>query len=422
MQLPRRVTPRTAILLLCAFIVVGGFTLSLISNGIFGSAATFGPSHSPNQTYPVGQNNSSYTFAGAAASAGLLNQGAPVDGTEVIQTSTEMSTTVNTPGTTVIKGSGESSSPTSALASTTLGTGAEVAFFSQVSLSCSSPQKTAAGVVALAYTVGGYVAYQSTSKDSAYVVIRVPETTYPSVVAQVEGMGNVSRLASNSSDVSVQYTDYNATLASLLTEQSALLKLLNQSTTINTTIAIENQLQGVDQQINDVQGQILQTKTLIDFATIEVTISKIAETVPLSITLTSIPLNGTAPLSVTFNAIVKGGAQPYVVNYNFGDGTADQGQILIHTYDAAGNYKVTVTATDQNGTVATAYATIRVAAAPSQLGVVNFPTLIANLFVNVVEGIAEVAVVVLPLAAVGAIVVIPLRRRIRTQKGIKQSP
>ncbi|HYB76186.1 MAG TPA: hypothetical protein VEC08_04435, partial [Nitrososphaerales archaeon] len=131
MQLPRRVTPRTAILLLCAFIVVGGFTLSLISNGIFGSAATFGPSHSPNQTYPVGQNNSSYIFAGAAASAGLLNQGAPVDGTEVIQTSTEMSTTVNTPGTTVIKGSGESSSPKSALASTTLGTGAEVAFFSQ---------------------------------------------------------------------------------------------------------------------------------------------------------------------------------------------------------------------------------------------------------------------------------------------------
>jgi PKD repeat protein len=287
-------------------------------------------------------------------------------------------------------------------------------------MSCSAPQQTAAGVVALAYTVGGYVAYQSTTKDSAYVVIRVPEMSYQSVLAQVETMGNVSSLVSNSNDVSIQYTNFNATLASLLTEQSALLRLLNQSTTINSTLAIENQLQSVDQQINDVQSQILQTKTLIDFATIDVTISKNVETIPLSMTLTATPANGTAPFSVTFSAIVKGGVQPYVVNYNFGDGTAAQGQILIHTYYTSGNYKVTVTATDQNGTVATRSATIHVVAPPNQYGVANFPTMIANLFVNVVEGIAEVAVVVLPLAAVGAVVVIPLRHRSRAQKNIKQ--
>jgi hypothetical protein len=137
-------------------------------------------------------------------------------------------------------------------------------------------------------------------------------------------------------------------------------------------------------------------------------------------TLTATPANGTAPLSVTFNAIVKGGAQPYVVNYNFGDGTANQGQILIHTYYTSGNYKVTVTATDQNGTVVTRSATIHIVAPPNHYGAVNFPTMIANLFVSVVEGIAEVAVVVLPLAAVGAVVVIPLRRRSRIQKNIKQ--
>ncbi len=168
------------------------------------------------------------------------------------------------------------------------------------------------------------------------------------------------------------------------------------------------------------RASILQTKTLIDFATIDVTVSKTAQEVPLSMALTATPTNGTAPLSVTFNAIVKGGAQPYVVNYNFGDGTADQGQILIHTYYTSGDYKVTVTATDQNGTVARASATIRIVAAPNHYGAANFPTMIANLFVNVVEGIAEVAVVVLPLAAVGAVVVIPLRRRSRVQKNIKQ--
>jgi hypothetical protein len=122
------------------------------------------------------------------------------------------------------------------------------------------------------------------------------------------------------------------------------------------------------------------------------------------------------PFSVTFNAIVKGGSPPYIVNYNFGDGSADQGQILIHTYYQTGDFKVTVTVTDQNGTAVIAWTRVLVEAAPVQIGISNFFGTIANLFVSVVEDIVEVAVVVLPLAAIGAVVVIPLRRRNRPQK------
>jgi len=121
---------------------------------------------------------------------------------------------------------------------------------------------------------------------------------------------------------------------------------------------------------------------------------------------------------------VKGGAQPYVVNYNFGDGYATQGQIVIHTFYQAGDYKVLVSVTDQNGTVAQAGVVIKVLAAPAsaQSGVGGFLGYVANLFLSVVEGIIEVAVVVLPLAAVGAIIIIPVQRRDRNQKTVKQSP
>jgi hypothetical protein len=47
--------------------------------------------------------------------------------------------------------------------------------------------------------------------------------------------------------------------------------------------------------------------------------------------------------------------------------------------------------------------------------------MVADPFVSVVEGIAEVAVVVLPHAAVGAVIAIPLRRRSRIQKNAKQA-
>ena len=109
-----------------------------------------------------------------------------------------------------------------------------------------------------------------------------------------------------------------------------------------------------------------------------------------------------------------------MVNYNFGDGTSSQGQVLIHTYNAAGTYRVTVTVTDQNGTVAKATSTIRVAAPPGHVGIADFTGSIASLFISVVEGIAEVGAVVLPLAAVGALVIIPIRRRSRGQKAVKQ--
>ena len=302
------------------------------------------------------------------------------------------------------------------------GGGGLIEFSTDLAITSVSPEQTASAISALAYSVGGYVAYQSTYTTSAYVVIRVPASLYQKVLNQVMGMGTFVSETSNSNDVSVQYTDMNATLASLLTEQGALLKLLNQTTSINSTLAVETQLQQVNQQINAVESQILQTKTLINYATIDVTITETAQQIPLALTLSATPTNGTAPLSVTFNAIVKGGAQPYVVNYNFGDGFATQGQIVIHTYDQAGTYKVVVSATDQNGTVAQSSTIVKVVAPPAQSGLGSFFGYVGSLFVSVVEGIVEVAVVVLPLAAVGAVILVPIQRRGRNQRNVKQSP
>ena len=275
-------------------------------------------------------------------------------------------------------------------------------------------------MVALAYSVGGYVAYQATYSTSASVVIQVPAADYQQVLAKVEALGTVEGLTSNSNDASVQYTDLNATLLSLQTEQGALLRLLNESTSINSTLAIETQLQGVNSQINDVESQILQTQTLVNYSTISVTISETAQSAKLTMSLTATPKSGEAPLSVTFDAVVNGGVQPYIVNYDFEDGQTAQGQIVIHTYNQAGVYNVTVTATDQNGTAVEQFVLVHVMPASLTRGFQGFLGTISGLFVSVVEGIVEVAAVVLPIAAVAAAVVLPLQRRARSQRAAKQ--
>jgi Domain of unknown function (DUF4349)/PKD domain len=408
------VSARRALLLLGALIVVGGFALALLSNPTFGTLGPSSPYSGPGSV-PVDQRvGGSYPTSPAVYSNGV---GVPSNSTLVVGP-TVYSVTTTYRGTSPQGTTGQTGSNLSQ--GSPAGAGGLIEFSSQVNLRSSNPQQTASGIVALAYSVGGYVAFQSTDPTSADVVIRVPAGQYQQVLAKVQGLGTVLSLVSNSNDVRVQYTDLNATLESLRTEQAALLRLLNQSSTVNSTLAIESQLQGVDQQVNDIESQILQTRTLIDYATVDVTVSQTAQQAPLSLTLSATPKNGSAPLSVTFNAVARGGDQPYVVNYNFGDGDAAQGQIVIHTYYQPGDYSVTATVTDLNGTVALASATVHVGAARAQLGVSNFLGTVAGLFVSVVEGVVEVAVVVLPLAAVGAAVVIPVRRRNRNQKGLKQ--
>ena len=406
------VTLRRAAVGLAAVVVLGGIVLAFAS-GLSGSLAKGGGAALGPATYVVNngaESNLTYgvlTPSLSAANGGLTQVVGPTE-TVAMSTTTTYTSTPPSP-----QGQGQPASNVTQGAP-----GGLIEFSSDLSLRSPTPEQTASGVVALAYSVGGYVAYQSTYSSSAYVVVRVPAAQYQTALAKVESMGTVISLASSSNDVRVQYTDLNATLASLRTEQGALLRLLNESTTINSTLAIETQLQGANTQINEVESEILQTKTLIQYSTIGVTVTETAAQVPLKIALSATP-NGTAPLSVTFNAVVKGGAQPYIVNYNFGDGYASEGQIVIHTYYQPGTYNVLVSATDQNGTVATATAVVKVTAASATSGVSGFFGYVGSLFLGVVEGIIEVAVVGLPLAAVGAAIVIPIQRR-RSQKPVKQ--
>src|SRR5438034_3469097 len=105
-------------------------------------------------------------------------------------------------------------------------------------------------------------------------VLRVPASEYQNALIQVEAIGNVTNSIATSNDVTIKYTDMNATLQSLLTERDAFVRLLNQSTRLNTTIAIEGYLQGVNAQINSVQSEILQASRLIDYATITTTFTR----------------------------------------------------------------------------------------------------------------------------------------------------
>jgi len=294
-----------------------------------------------------------------------------------------------------------------------------IEFFSNVTLEVTSSQSALSKAEAIAYTYGGYPAFSSYSNISSVAVLRIPASNYVQALSQVEGLGNLTGQSSYSNDVSIQYTDLNATLQSLLTEQASLLRLENSSNSLNATLLLEGQIQNVDAQINQIQSQILQTRLLVDYSTITATFNVRVPgpaLLPLNMKLTATPVSGLSPLSVTFNAIVSGGSEPYIVNYNFGDGSSYQGQSLIHTFASAGTFNVTVTATDALGNAIENFTIIHVTQPPATNEATSFGSYAFGLLVSVVEGIIEVAVVLLPIALVVGIVLIPFRNRLRAAK------
>jgi len=284
-----------------------------------------------------------------------------------------------------------------------------IEFFTNMTLRVSSPQSALTEAAGIAYSMGGYLALSSSTNSSAIAVVRVPASQYQSALRQLETIGNVTFFGSSSNDVTIKYTDLNATLQSLVTERDAFLRLLNQSTSLNNTIRIEGYLQGVNAQINSIQSEILQTRILIDYATITATFTKAAVRIPLGLKVVAAPLTGAAPLSVTFRSFVTGGVPGYIVIYSFGDGTNAQGEALIHTYTKAGDYNTTISATDFSGTLKTSSVVIHVSGAPVGFDIAGFTAVATNLFFGVIQGIVEVAVVLVPITLVLAVVMIPLR-------------
>ncbi len=408
-------------------IVPGGVLLGL-TRASSPQASSFGPALAPStQNISSGAALASlgtsfgYEAAGGISSVGNnipISAGATTESSTVMMTAT--TTTVaaaSNGGTTVVQGNTQQVSsqgtgaPLSAASTGTNGS-RDIEFFTNVTLQAGSASTAFTRATAIAYSVGGYVSDSTESNTTALVVLRVPAASYQSALTQLEALGTLVTLRSSSNDVTVQYTDLNATLQSLQAEQTSLLKILGESTNINATLNVESRIQTVDQQINAVESEILQTQTLVSYATISVFVEEKVQTQPLAIKVTATPKSGESPLSVTFNAVTKGGVQPYIVNYNFGDGTSYEGQALIHTFEQAGHYNVTVTATDASANVTEAWTIVNVSSPPATSTFGGFPNFVGGLFVQVVEGIVEVAVVVVPIAAALLIALFPLRHRL----------
>jgi len=80
-----------------------------------------------------------------------------------------------------------------------------------------------------------------------------------------------------------------------------------------------------------------------------------------------------ANLTITFNASASYDSDGSIISYfwDFGDGNTTTGTIVEHTYEAAGNYTVTLNVTDNDGAVGTTSKIVSVTVAPPDVAVLS---------------------------------------------------
>jgi len=114
-----------------------------------------------------------------------------------------------------------------------------------------------ARVVAIAHANDGFVlSSQTEASTSGTLTIRVPAAHFDAAMGQVGELGNVDSSSVTGTDVTNEFTDHKAHLQNLAGRRAVLRSLLLKTTTIGESLTVENQLQDVQLQIDQIQGEL----------------------------------------------------------------------------------------------------------------------------------------------------------------------
>jgi hypothetical protein len=126
-----------------------------------------------------------------------------------------------------------------------------------------------------AASLGGFVASSTSgsatsTSPSASLVLRVPSSSFLQLVAAVGGLGKIESEALQGTDVTGQVIDVAARITNLQAEQLALRQLIGRAGSIPEILQVEDQLFGVEQQIEELTAQQSSLANQVTYATLNV--------------------------------------------------------------------------------------------------------------------------------------------------------
>jgi hypothetical protein len=129
----------------------------------------------------------------------------------------------------------------------------------------------AAGKIAGRY--GGFVSQQSSSGTRIHdgrLVMRVPVGRFTQARLAVERLGRPTNESVVGVDVTQQFVDLGARLDNLRSQEQALRHLMERTQSVSDTIRVQGVLQGVELQMEEIQGRLIYLRNRTTLSTISI--------------------------------------------------------------------------------------------------------------------------------------------------------
>jgi Domain of unknown function (DUF4349) len=122
--------------------------------------------------------------------------------------------------------------------------------------------------------VGSSTSVPEGEPASGQVTFRVPVDAFEPVLRQLKELGTYRGEESSTEDVTNQYVDLNGQLAAWRAQERVYLRLLDRAKSVTDVIAVQNQLQQVQSNIERLQGQLDHLEDQSSFSTIVLQLSE----------------------------------------------------------------------------------------------------------------------------------------------------
>ena len=166
---------------------------------------------------------------------------------------------------------------------------AKIIYSADLNLQTTEFDKAVATLEAMVKSFGGFVEnsnvygdiqYQTdgTSKTVnrwAYYTLRVPAQKFEQFLSQTSGIGNVVSSSRNAENVTSRYTDFEARLDSLRTQEDRLLAMLEKAEDVDSLIALEQRLADVRYETESIERNLRNLDMQISYSTVCVNLQEV---------------------------------------------------------------------------------------------------------------------------------------------------
>jgi hypothetical protein len=122
--------------------------------------------------------------------------------------------------------------------------------------------------------VGSSTSVPGDGPATGQVTFRVPVDAFEAILRELKGLGTYRGEQSSTEDVTTRYIDLRGQLTAWRAQERVYLRLLGRARSIGDVIAVQNQLQQVQSNIERLQGQVNHLEDQSSFSTIVLNLSE----------------------------------------------------------------------------------------------------------------------------------------------------